>query len=215
MPDHVNTRHEREWPDSILHKKDQYHQRAELGHDRAIVAITMLIEVVAYPSAPRFSFGGEGRGCCTPNFLWDRFPRAKDDKKALPWQEVPDSNCERRNVTLSNALRPQSQPPATASKTTEQKRAFAHRRSYRRSPLGAVLRREERQDRTPKQATRDAAPSQNVWMERAREARVRGRSRNSLKSSLDCADGERHATIRVSGKAGTMPSFLDLHNVER
>ena len=41
------------------------------------------------------------------------------------------------------------------------------------------------------------------------------RSKTWSKSSLDCADGERHATIRVSGKAGTMPSFLDLHNVER
>ena len=41
--------------------------RPNCGIDRAIVAITMLIEVVAYSSAPRFSFGGEGRGCCTPN----------------------------------------------------------------------------------------------------------------------------------------------------
>ena len=70
--------------------------------------------------------GEREEAAALPTSWWDRFPRAKDDKKALPWQEVPDSNCERRNVTLSNALRPQSQPPATASKTagTGQKRAF-------------------------------------------------------------------------------------------
>jgi hypothetical protein len=38
----------------------------------------------------------------------------------------------------------------------------SHRRSNRRSPTGAVLRREERQDRTPQQARRDAAACQNV-----------------------------------------------------
>ena len=144
MPDHVNTRHEREWPerrrrnecwdacnitsctnlgmlsrgvtppDSILHwNYDQYHRQARnCGIDRAIVAITMLIEVVACSSATRFSFGGEGRGCCTPNFLVGSPPKAKDDKKALPWQEVPTPNCERRNGTLSNAPRPQSESPS-------------------------------------------------------------------------------------------------------
>jgi hypothetical protein len=61
-----------------------------------------------------------------PTSWWERCPKTKDDKEALPWQEVPDSNCERRNATVSNALRPQSEPPATASKTagTGQKRAF-------------------------------------------------------------------------------------------
>ena len=51
--------------------------RPNCGIDRAIVAITMLIEVVAYSSAPRFSFGGEGRGCCTPNFLVGALPKGK------------------------------------------------------------------------------------------------------------------------------------------
>jgi hypothetical protein len=41
------------------------------------------------------------------------------------------------------------------------------------------------------------------------------RSKTWLKSLHDCADVERHATIRVPGKAGTIPSFLDLDNVER
>ena len=86
--------------------------RPNCGIDRAIVAITMLIEVVACSSATRFSFGGEGRGCCTPNFLVGSLPKAKDDKKALPWQEVPTPNCERRNGTLSNAPRPQSESPS-------------------------------------------------------------------------------------------------------
>ena len=42
-----------------------------------------------------------------------------------------------------------------------------HRRSDCRSPAGAVLRREERQDRTPKQARRDAAACQKMcgWNE--------------------------------------------------
>lgn len=33
-------------------------------------------------------------------------------KNGVPWQEVPDSNCERRSITLSNAPRPQSESPS-------------------------------------------------------------------------------------------------------
>ena len=77
----------------------------------------MLIEIVAYSSVTRLSFWEREEAAPLPTSWWVRFPRAKDNKKALPWQEVPDSNCERRNVTLTNAPRPQSQSPATASKT--------------------------------------------------------------------------------------------------
>ena len=51
--------------------------------------------------------------------------------------------------------------------------------------------------------------------ERTRSSMVTRSRQNSSKSSLDCEDGERHATISLPGKAGTMPSFLDLHSVER
>ena len=73
------------------------------------------------------------------------------------------------------ALRPESKMPEMPKKMPTITRPSdsilggdsenSRRRSNRRSPTGPVLCREERQDRTPEQAWRDAGPCRNVQME--------------------------------------------------
>jgi hypothetical protein len=80
----------------------------------------------------------------------------------------------------------------------------SHRRSNRRSPTGAVLRRKKRQDRTSQQAWRGCSSLPNsaagTSPRSTRSSMGTRRSRSSSKSSHDCAGVERYATIRVLDK---------------